>query len=134
MKKLLMIVMSIIFIIIGIVLFIKGNELKQRCTSQTVGTVVNIKEEVSHDEDGTTYTYYPVIEYKAGEKTITKQSLSGSGNSKYNINDKVSVLYNPNNIEEFIIEGENTMSIIAIVFIVIGIITLLVGIRQILIG
>ena len=146
MKKALVVLIGVLFIGIGIFILVSGNAKIKRCTKETVGTVVDIKEEYSKDSDGDIkYTYYPVIRYEAGGRTITKQSSSGSSSSsklsvgggitlsanhsKYSINDSITVLYNPDDVEEFIIEGEkNNSSIVGIIFIVLGSIATIFGI------
>lgn len=131
MKKIGVIIFGIVFAIIGIFVIIKGNEQAKRCTEETVGIVIDIKEELSTDDDGRTiYTYYPVIQYTVGDRTITKKSSSGSSSMAYNLNDKVDILYNPNKVEEYIIKGDKTSNIIGIVFIVLGIIVCIAGVTK----
>lgn len=125
MKKIFTILFGLVFVAVGIFSLMNGNKQIKNCTVETVGTVVQIKEEMGteEDEDGitrTTYTYYPVIEYKAGDKTITKQYSTGSNSLKYKTNDKVDILYNPNNVEEYIIKGDKSSNILGVIFIVAG--------------
>ena len=131
-KKILVIVIALVFVGIGAFSIIRGNELAKRCTEEAVGTVVEIKmeESLESDEYGThtIYTYYPVIEYKAGDKTVTKQSETGSSQSEYKINEKINILYNPQNVEEFIVKGDNSSNFMGIIFIVAGVLALGVGI------
>ena len=115
---------AIIFIVIGICILISGPLKEMRCTIETEGTVVNISEEITRNNEkpySERHYYYPVIEYKAGEKEITKKSNYDVGPSKYVKNQKVTILYNPKNVEEFIIKGEKHFNILAIPFIMIGI-------------
>ena len=66
--------------------FIKEKEQAKRCTEETVGIVTEIKDDTSIDEDGNlTHTYYPIIQYTAGDRIITKQSSSGSSSSIYHL-------------------------------------------------
>ena len=131
MKKIIVILFGLVSIGIGIFLLINANALSKRCTMKTVGTVVDIKvEENIEDDEGitrTVYTYYPVIEYDAENKTVKKQSSTGSNSPKYKVNDRINILYNPNNIEEFIIEGDKSSNIIGIIFIVVGIVVAFIG-------
>ena len=134
MRRFFLIIFAIFFIGIGIFVLVHGNGLAKRCTEEAIGTVVNVIKEDSTDSDGfTSYTYTPVIEYKVGEKTITKRAGSGSGSPEYQINDTIDILYNPNNVEEFIIKGESS-TLFGIIFIVVGAIAFLVGLRQLLMG
>ena len=129
MKKLGVIIGGILFVAIGIFLIIHGKAQAERCTEETVGTVIEIKEDTTIDDEGDiSYTYYPVIEYKVGENTVSKQSSTGSGTSKYSVNDKVDILYNPNNIEEYIIKGDKSSNLFGIVFIVLGAVVFVLGI------
>ena len=131
MKKLLVIIFGIIFIGAGIFSIVKGNELVKKCTVETTATVIQLKEESSSDSDGLiSYTYYPIIEYKVGERTITEQGITGSNPSKYNINDKVEILYNPDKAEEFIIKGDSSSNWIGIIFIVVGVVVIIAGILK----
>lgn len=114
---------GIVFVIAGIIAIKQGDSLKARCTEETTGTVVGV---ICERDSGTTdfadssYTYYPVIEYQAGERTISQKSRSGQTPPKYKVGDKVTVYYNPNNVEEYIIKGDSTPQYLGIVFIVIG--------------
>ena len=129
MKKILVILFGLIFVGAGVFLFIKGNDLAKRCTSSAEGTVIEIIAEDSTDDDGfTTYTYYPVIQYIANGKNVSKKSSSGSNPSKYNVNDKVDILYDPNKVEDYIIEGDKTTNILGIVFIVAGLAVAIIGV------
>lgn len=133
MKKILVILTGLIFVGIGIYFYVNGKALSKRCTVEAVGTVVNIKvEESLEDDDGytrTVYTFYPVIEYKAGDKTVSKQSSTGSSSSsQYNVNDKLDILYNPNDVEEYIIKGDTSSNFIGILFIVAGVVVAIVGV------
>ena len=128
MRKIFVILFGIIFVGVGIFILARGNELAKRCTIEATGTVVEIIEETSTDADeGISYTYYPVIEYKAGDNTISKKSNNGSNPSKYNVSDKVDILYNPENVEEYIIKGDKSSTLFGIIFIVVGIFIAIVG-------
>ena len=129
MKRVLPVILGIVIIAVGVFLTIKSKDLEKKCTAEAVGTVVEIVREETQDEDNfTRYTYYPVIEYKAGDRTVTKQSSTGSGTSEYNVNDKIDILYNPDNVEEYIIKGDKTSNIIGIIFIVVGIVVSVLGV------
>ena len=58
MKKIIVIIAGILFIAVGIFLFISGKNQEKRCTVEAVGTVVEIIEDISRDSDGDeTYSF-----------------------------------------------------------------------------
>ena len=66
-----------------------------------------------------TYTYYPVFEYSAYGRSITKKSLFGTGKPRYNIGDELTVLFNPQEIEDYYIpddKGGNKAGVIFLWF------------------
>ena len=132
-KKIFVILVGLLFVGIGIYSLISDKEKAKRCTQETSGTIVELKKETSEDSDGhTEYVYYPIIRYTAKGNTITKKSNIGSSNySKYRVNEKVTIFYNPNKVEEFMIEGENGSKFIAIVFISLGsLVTIVILIKR----
>ena len=130
MKKIVTILFGIIFVAVGIFVKVRGNNMAKKCTTPAVGTVVEIKQEEDYDSDngGYTYTYYPVIEYEANGETVTKQYSTGSNRSEYRINDKVNILYNPEKVDEYLIEGDKTSNLFGIIFIVMGAVIVVAGI------
>ena len=133
MQKFLTIIIGIIFIAIAVFMYYKNEYLIKNCTVETEAIVIDMKEELSTDTDSvTTYMYYPIIKYNARGETITETISSGSSNPKYNINEKITILYNPNNIKEFIVKGEKTSTIFSIVFAIFGLLVTGYGIKKIL--
>lgn len=82
---------------------------------------------VDADTDGMRYLYYPVIEYQAGDETVTGELGNASNPPAYSINEKVEILYNPANVHEFIVAGEN-QNIIWIILVALGVVFLGAGI------
>ena len=131
MKKIFVILFGLIFVGIGAFMLIKGNNLAKRCTASTEGIVVEIISEESTDTENDgfkQYTYYPVIQYTVEGKTVSKKSSSGSNPSKYNVNDKVDILYDPNKVEDYIIEGDKDASFLGVIFVVAGIAVAIIGV------
>ena len=132
MKKIVAILLGILIIGVGIFLFINAKGLSKRCTVETTATVVDVKvEENLEEEDGVTrtvYTYYPVLEYKVGDTTVSKQSTNGASTPQYKINDTIDILYNPDKVEEYVIKGDTSSNIVGIIFIVVGVVVTLIGI------
>ena len=125
----LFLLVGIVFIFAGIVAMNQGNSLEKRCTQETIGKVVEVICERSYNsnENEFTYTYYPVIEYQVGDRTISQKSRSGQYPPKYTVGEQVEIYYNPNNVEEYIIKGDSTAKYLGIGFIVVGSIAAAVG-------
>lgn len=118
---------GIILIVVGIVVLNQGNSLKKRCTEETIGTVVELICEVNYDNESTYFTYFPVIEYQAGDRQISQKSRSGQDPPKYKEGEQVQIYYNPNNVQEYIIKGDSISSYLGILAIVLGSIAVVVG-------
>ncbi len=121
MRKIFTILFLLVFIGIGIFVISKGNHLRKACTVEAIAKVVEIRTTTSA-EDGD--SYYPVLEYNANGQIMREESSIGSSNQKYQINDNVDILYNPENPKEFLIKGEFDIRILGIIFVVMGIIAL----------
>ena len=121
MQKFIGIIVGIIFIIVGAFLFLKNNNLVKNCTEEIEATVVDMKQDFSTDDGDASYIYYPIIEYKANENNVRVTMDSGSNTPAYNIGDKITILYNPNKVKEFIVKGNKSSNIISIIFMVIGV-------------
>ena len=128
------IIAGLIFIVAGIAFLKNGTGKQKRCIQETTGIVVEIKEEkrTKTDKSGSIYheyIYYPVIEYKAGDKTVRKISNEITTYPRYKVNDKVDILYNPDNIEEYIMKGTKPSYALTAVFEVFGILFLIIGLQ-----
>lgn len=128
MQKFIVGIVGIIFLGAGIFLFIKQNNLNKVCTVETVATVVDMKQELSTDSDSVTYMYYPIIEYKVNSDTIRVTMDSGSSTPVYDIDEKITIMYNPNNAKEYIVKGEKGSAIMSIVMMALGAIITCYGI------
>ena len=120
MQRFIVLIVGVLFLGIGGFLYVKNNNLVKNCTVETEATVVDMKQEFSTDSDGSTYLYYPIIEYKVGEDTIRVTMDKGSSTPAYDINQKITVMYNPNKVKEFYVKGEKSSMIFSIAFMAIG--------------
>ena len=135
MKRLFILLFGIALIALGIYLIVHNNQLEKRCTVEVTGTVVDITREETTDSDGfTEHTYYPIIEYTANGETVSVKGNDGSNPSKYSIDDKIDLLYNPENVKEYMIKGDKSSQIAGIISIVVGVLLLGVGVKQLLLG
>ena len=122
-QKLIALLIGIIFIGVGVFMYFKNDELQKVCTEEATATVIDMKEEINTDTDSITdYLYYPILEFNDGNKDVQVKSPTGSSSPAYNINDKIEILYNPNNSKEFIIKGDKSSNIFSIVFACLGLI------------
>ena len=122
MKRYMVLLIGIIFLALGGFMFYRNNTLAKNCTEETQATVVDMKQEFSTDSDSTTsYIYYPIIEYSVGEDTVRVTMGSGSSTPAYSINQKITILYNPNKTKEFIVKGDQSSNIFSIVFMALGV-------------
>ena len=64
--------------------------------------------------------YYPVVEYKAGDKDV-KVKLDGSSSPAYKVGQKIEILYDPKDTTQIIVKGDITLNVIAIVAAVLGV-------------
>jgi len=134
-KRLILIIVGIVAIGLGIFIMVNGSRLAKVCTEETTGTVVGILREEEIDSEGyTSITYSPQIEYTVGEQLITVKGNGTSNASDHKVGDQVEIMYNPDNAEEHMIKGDNSSNIGGTIWIVLGIIVLLVGIKQLLTG
>ena len=129
MKRFIPLLVGVIFLAVGTFLYFRNSYLVKNCTEEAVATVVDMREEYDSDENGMRYVYYPVIEYNVGSNTIKKSLDSGSNPPAYSINEKLTILYNPNKVEEFYIKGNIMSNIFSYVFIGLGVLVTCYGIK-----
>ena len=134
-RKLLFIVFGIVALGLGIFIMVSGSRLAKACTEETTGTVVGILREEDTDSEGfTSIMYIPQIEYKVGEQFYTAKGSGSSDASAHSIGEQIQIMYNPANVQEYLIKGDNSSNIGGIIWIVFGIIMLLIGIKQLIFG
>ena len=132
-SMILLIAIAVVFIILGIVVIFLDSGLQMKCTEQTTGTVVDVVCKEYYDSDtGFSYSYFPIIEYQAGDRTVTQMSNSGEYPSRYRVGEQVEICYNPNNVEQFIIKGDASASFIGFAFVGLGAIAVLAAIIYII--
>lgn len=120
------VVLELALIFLGVMLIRKHTKSKQKAAEAQKWPTVSgrvVRSEIlkseSSDEDGTSYSYTPNIEYEyqvSGQNYSSKQvafgGFSGTGSQKpaekmvykYPLNDSVSVYYNPANPHEAVLE------------------------------
>ena len=122
-------IIGIIFLAVGGVMYFQNSHLAQVCTAEAEATVVNMDEEFTGDTDSSSgYMYYPILEYTVNDEAIRVRLDSGSSTPAYSINDKLAILYNPDNTQEFMLKDNAFGSIFPLVFIGLGAIVTIAGI------
>ncbi len=130
MQRYIILICGVFFLGIGVFLYMRNQSLIKNCTVETEATVVDMKQDLSTDDTGATYMYYPIIEYKAGENTVRVTMEKASNTPEYNINQKITILYNPNKVKQFIVKGEKSSAIFSIIFMAIGVLVAGVGVKE----
>lgn len=107
------------FFLVGLINIIRYIVRKNKCTASVTGTVIDIQRHVSNDSDGgTSETLHPVFEYEVDGEFYTKVSSVGFSGCKYKIGQEVVVLYDPDNPEKYLIEGDKSTLRFGIIFLI----------------
>ena len=113
---------GILFLAVGIFMYVRNDNLTKSCTVETEATVVDMKQEFNSDSDSSSqYTYYPIIEYIVNDDTVRATMDSGSSTPAYNVGEKITILYNPNKTKQFIVKGDKMGNIMGYVFLGLGV-------------
>ena len=122
-------ILSVSFLIIGISTKIGNKKRVKECTVKADGEIVEIKKvDMSASNENMAYSWFPVVKYQVGDRTITERFNYGNAKPKYEIGQKVEIYYNPHKVEEFYISGEDISKIIGRVFTLTGGLLLLIDI------
>ena len=122
MQRFLVMIVGVIFLAVGGFMFYRNNTLAKNCTEEVVATVVDMKQEIDTDSEGvSSYLYYPIIEYKAGEENVRATMDNGSSTPAYEINETITILYNPKKVKQFIAKGDSFSNIFSYVFLGLGV-------------
>ena len=133
MQKFIGLIVGLVLIIAGALIYLKNNHLTKVCTVEADAIVVDMKEEMTTDDnEGTRYMYYPIIEFDVNGNKVKATMQNGSNTPPYSINTKLTILYNPSNTDEFLVKGETNPQIFSIVFMALGCIITICGIFMVL--
>ena len=118
-KRLIIVLLGLIVIGFGVFILINGSRLAKVCTAETTGTVVGILREEEIDSEGyTSIVYTPQIEYKVGEQLVSTKGNGSSNASDHSVGEQIQIMYNPENVEEHMIKGDNSSKIGGIIWLV----------------
>ena len=82
-----------LFICVFLFDYVRGMNLKQKCTSQTTGTITEVRKNSSRSS----HSYYATIQYRIGGQVI---SFVSRCSYRDKTGDRVTVHYNPENVKE----------------------------------
>ena len=120
MQRFIVALIGVIFLGLGVFMYVNNKNLVKNCTVETEATVVDMKQEFADSDSTSTYMYSPIIEYTANDQLQRVTMDKSSSTPAYDINEKITILYNPNNVKQYIVKGEKSSSIFSIVFMAIG--------------
>lgn len=128
-------IVGIVFVLIGIFNIVKGSKMKSKCTQSTSARIVDIEKSYDTSDDdgpGGQYTYTPIFEFSANGTIIRKSGgLYSNNKRKYNIGDAAEVKYNPENPNEFIVNGKNARKSAGIPLMIFGVVMIVIAFTQI---
>ncbi|MDD3253306.1 MAG: DUF3592 domain-containing protein [Lachnospiraceae bacterium] len=99
------------------------------CTYDVSATVIAVNESSSYNsmDHMTRVSWYPVYEYTISGKTVRAVSKVGGMKSSFQVGQKVNLKINPQNVEEFYNENDQT-SLLQMVFGIVGLVLLAAGV------
>lgn len=99
-----------VFLFISIGMKISENKRKQNCTQAVTAEVIDIRRIESTDFDtySPTVSWYPVYQYRTGQRDVCVRSVVGGKENQYKIGQKIELYINPENPEENYCPSDNT--------------------------
>ena len=106
------IIIYIAMILLGGALIVMQAGKSRRCTEETAATVVGTERRTRRSRGRTSTEYHPVLEFAAKDQTVRKAAENSSMfRGKYKEGDSLTIRYNPENPEEFIVKGKVTATV-----------------------
>lgn len=124
---------GIVIVSLGIIITGKGSKKKKRCTATASAVIVEIEKQEDSVEGNTrkSYAYTPIYEFTVNGTTIRKSGGIYSNNkNKYKVGDVSPVTYNPENPEEFLVNGKNGGNAFGIALLLFGIVIIAIAFTQ----
>ena len=125
---------GIVIVLIGLLLIGTGSRKKRRCSASTSAVIVEIeKEDDESAREGTKkkYSYTPIYEFTVNGTTVRKSGGIYSHNKKkFRVGDTASVKYNPENPEEFLVNGKSGDKGFGIALLLFGLVIIAIAFTQ----
>ena len=95
----------------GVIVHFRHAARQKRCVACARGEVIDVIEETTteSDSDGGTIRrryFHPVFAYRVDGRILTEKSNVGTGRPRFAIGEIVTVRYNPDKPEEYIVEED----------------------------
>ena len=130
-SKSLFLIVGLIFVVVAIWAITSEVKSRKNCTQETTAVVVDYEKDDHIDSNGKrSNSYFPIVKYQVKGISYKEKYTTGSGRKKYKIEEEVQIAYNPNDVREFYIKGDNGPFIIGGVFIFLGTVAVIVGIKE----
>ena len=117
-------IVAVALIIGGLYLIYSAISRSRKCSAETVGTVTGRESQRrrsgSRKHRRSTVAYYPVVEFEANGQVITGTAdISSSNPNKYADGSSLSIRYNPEDPQEFMVKNKSAMdSLIPAIFMI----------------
>ena len=125
---------GIVFVLIGILSIRKGSQKKNRCTATASAMIVEVqveKDEVASENTHKKHAYTPIYEFVAGGNIIQKDGGIYSHNKReFRVGDTATVKYNPDNPEEFLVNGKSGGKSFGIALLLFGLVIIAIAFTQ----
>ena len=120
--KFMMLLIVFIFILIGIIALMCHIRLRKRCTEKTKGKMIGVDVQDAYKKVGKTdYYFYPTCEYYVNNKRYITEAKCSTFRFRKLQGKEVNVYYNPEKVEDSYFEQDNTILVLAAIFIIVGI-------------
>lgn len=121
-----------VFLLVGILMHRSIARKKRVCSACTIGTVtdlVKVRRTIKTGNGRRAATFWhPVFQYEVNFRQLTKQSPIGGARPFFKIGQKVTVYYNPANVEEYYVAEDKGGGLIEIIFGGLGAVLFVVGV------
>ncbi len=119
--------LGVIFLIVGFGLRRSFLRKEERLRARATGTVTEVVRRVSHSSDGTSPSWYPVVDFEADGRKISLESSDGGGRKRFYEGQRVEVLYDPDDPTCFRLEGVATANRVGKIFLGVGLACIAIG-------
>ena len=125
---------GIVIVLLGFLSIKRGSQKKNRCTAAASAVIVEVqaeKDEAGSENTHKKYTYTPIYEFVAGGNTIRKNGGIYSHNKRdFNVGDTATVKYNPDNPDEFLVNGKSGGKVLGIALLLFGLVIIAIAFTQ----